>query len=84
MGLFTGEPRTATVIATEETEVLEIYHTSLKPILEDNPDLIERFGDIIEERRVSLNKLLGSEKATEEADPTGVFQSIRKFFGMRN
>ena len=40
MGLFTGEPRTATVVAQEETEGLEIKHTCLKPILEENPDLV--------------------------------------------
>jgi len=41
MGLFTGEPRTASVVAIEETEVLEIGHAAMKQILETNPDLAE-------------------------------------------
>jgi small-conductance mechanosensitive channel/CRP-like cAMP-binding protein len=84
MGLFTGEPRTATVIATEETEVLEIKHTCLKPILEDNPDLVERFGDIIAERRIKLIEAAGKAPAAAEADSSGVFRSIRKFFGLKS
>jgi CRP-like cAMP-binding protein len=82
MVLFTGEPRTATVLAQEETEVLEIKHTCLKPILEENPELVERFVDIIEERRAKLTEA-NTQKATDiEAAKSGMFNSIRKFFGL--
>lgn len=83
MGLFTGEPRTATVIAQEETEVLEIKHTSLKPILEANPELVERFVDIIEERRAKLTEINAEKAADAEDHKSGMFNSIRKFFGLR-
>jgi small-conductance mechanosensitive channel len=84
MGLFTGEPRTATVIAQEETVVLEINHVCLKPVLEANPDLVERFVDIIEERRASLNEVDTPQASDAEAMKSGMFNSIRKFFGLRN
>ncbi len=84
MGLFTGEPRTATVVSNEETEVLEIKHTYLKPILEENPDLVERFGDIIEERRASLNQINAPHLTDPQSGKSGMFDSIRKFFGLRN
>jgi len=84
MGLFTGEPRTATVVATEETEVLEINHTCLKPILEANPELVERFVDIIEERRASLDQLNAQHKTDPQAGKSGMFDSIRKFFGLKS
>ncbi|MEP6902916.1 MAG: mechanosensitive ion channel family protein [Actinomycetota bacterium] len=84
MGLFTGEPRTATVVAIEETEVLEITNTCLKPILEDNPDLVERFGDIIEERRTKLTELNQQHETDPQASKSGMFDSIRKFFGLGN
>jgi small-conductance mechanosensitive channel/CRP-like cAMP-binding protein len=84
MGLFTGEPRTATVVADEEAEVLEIKHHCLKPLLEDNPELVESFGKIIEERRAALKDLFQDEQGSEQTDKTGVFNSIRKFFGLRN
>ena len=84
MALFTGEPRTATVIADEETEVLEIKHHCLKPIIEDNPALIESFGKIIEKRRAGLDELHDTSDGTAKTDKTGVFNQIRKFFGVRN
>jgi len=84
MGLFTGEPRTATVIATEETEVLEIKHTCLKPVLEANPELVERFVDIIEERRAKLTEVNSLHTTDPQAMKSGMFESIRKFFGLRS
>src|SRR5437764_5646581 len=41
MALFTGEPRTANVVAAEETEVLEIDHGAMKMLFQTNPDLVE-------------------------------------------
>jgi small-conductance mechanosensitive channel len=82
MGLFTGEPRTATVIALEETEVLEITHDSLKPLLEDNPELVERFSEIIAERRAKLSAVSVADTLPGETEQTSVFRSIRRFFGL--
>ncbi len=82
MALFTGEPRTATVIATEETEVLEITHRSLKPILEENPELVERFSEIIESRRAKLSESTEADTLSGADAKSGVFNSIRKFFGL--
>jgi small-conductance mechanosensitive channel len=84
MALFTGEPRTATVIATEETEVLQIKHTGLKPILKNNPTLVESFGEIIEKRREKLSEVSDVHKTEDTGGKAGVFNSIRKFFGLRN
>lgn len=82
MALFTGEPRTATVVADEEAEVLEIKHNCLKPIIENNPELVESFGEIIERRRAALDQINEPSEITE-ADKSGVFLQIRKFFGLR-
>ena len=84
MGLFTGEPRTATVIAEEETEVLEINHLCLKSILEENPELVESFSNIIEERRAGLTEQQTEQTAIKKTDTSGVFNSIKKFFGLKN
>ncbi|MGI8788359.1 MAG: cyclic nucleotide-binding domain-containing protein [Pyrinomonadaceae bacterium] len=82
MGLLTGQPRTATVIAEEETEVLEINNLCLKPILEENPELVESLGKIIEERRAALDKLEAETKSRATVDKISVFDSIKKFFGL--
>ena len=51
MALFTGEPRTANVVALEETEVLEIGHAAMKHLFETNPDLAESISWTIAERQ---------------------------------
>jgi len=84
MGLLTGEPRTATVLAEEETEVLEINNLCLKPILEENPELVAGLSQIIGERRLGLDKLENELKEHEKVDKTNVFYSIKKFFGLKD
>ncbi len=82
MGLLTGEPRAATVVAAGETEVLEIKSKSIKPLFDKNPYLIEEFTKTI----ASRHKLLAEKPATTselEVEKEGLFNSIRKFFGVK-
>ena len=84
MGLLTGEPRTATVLAEEETEVLEINNLCLKPILEENPELVAGLSRIVEERRSGLDRMENEAKGGEKTDKTNVFNSIKRFFGLKD
>jgi small-conductance mechanosensitive channel len=81
MALFTGEPRTANVLAIEETEVLEIGHEAIKRLFETNPDLVEALSHIIAERRVGLAAKAERDIETED-ESQGIISSIRRFFGM--
>lgn len=83
MSLLTGEPRTATVMAVEETEVVQINKSALKPIFEVNPDLVQSVSEMIEERRLLLNAKVSEEAEEIETRKRGVMGSIRKFFGIR-
>lgn len=85
MSLLTGEPRTATVIAKEETEVLQIRKPALKPLFEANPELLSSISKIVEKRKLALAE--GAEDHSTEAlddRTTGLIRSIRKFFGLRH
>jgi small-conductance mechanosensitive channel len=80
MALFTGEPRTANVLALEETEVLEIGHQAMKHLFDTNPDLVDSLSHIIAERRVGLTaKQENAEDGEEESE--GIIASIKRFFG---
>jgi small-conductance mechanosensitive channel/CRP-like cAMP-binding protein len=82
MALFTGEPRTASVVAVEETEVLEIGHAAMKRVFDNNPDLVESLSHIIAERRQGLAataELSGS----QSDESAGILSSIKRFFGMK-
>ncbi len=82
MGLLTGEPRTATVLTDGEAEILEINNLCLKPILEENPELVKSLSRIIEERRASFDKPEDESMPTEIKDKASIFASIKKFFGL--
>jgi small-conductance mechanosensitive channel/CRP-like cAMP-binding protein len=79
MALFTGEPRTANVVAAEETEVLEIGHDAMRSLFQTNPDLVEALSHAINERRAGL--LANASVTTGEEDThDGLLSKIKRFF----
>lgn len=83
MSLLTGEPRSANVVAAEETEVLQIRKEALKPIIEDNPALVEAISELIQERKQLLKTKSDETADVVGKDNTGVLSSIKKFFGIK-
>jgi small-conductance mechanosensitive channel len=81
MALFTGEPRTANIVAIEETEVLEIGHAAMKQVFDTNPDLVESLSHIISERRQGL-AASEDRASTGEDSSKGILSSIKRFFGL--
>jgi len=81
MALFTGEPRTANVLALEETEVLEIGHAAMKRVFDTNPDLVESLSFIMAERRQGLASQ-SEDAATSTHSSAGILSSIKRFFGI--
>jgi small-conductance mechanosensitive channel/CRP-like cAMP-binding protein len=81
MALFTGEPRTANVLALEETEVLEIGHAAMKRVFDTNPDLVESLSFIIAERRQGLASQADAATPTTDAS-AGLLSAIKRFFGI--
>jgi small-conductance mechanosensitive channel len=81
MALFTGEPRTANVLALEETEVLEIGHAAMKKIFDTNPDLVESLSFIMAERRQGLASQ-DDPAATTSNSSAGILSAIKRFFGL--
>lgn len=81
MALFTGEPRTANVLALEETEVLEIGHAAMKRVFDTNPDLVESLSFIMAERRQGLASQTDSTTTHSDAS-AGILSAIKRFFGL--
>ncbi len=81
MALFTGEPRTANVLALEETEVLEIGHAAMKKVFETNPDLVETLSFIMAERRQGLASHPDADAASPHSS-AGILSAIKRFFGI--
>lgn len=83
MSLLTGQPRSATVIAEKETEVLQIKKSAFKAILQTNPDLVKSIVEIIEERKELLKPEAEHADGPHDEKRRGVVGSIRSFFGLR-
>lgn len=84
MSLLTGEPRSASVVAEEETEVLRIEKSAMKGIFENNPGLVQSICELIEERRVLLApETAESVDETSSSRKGAVVRSIKRFFGLK-
>ena len=68
MSLLTGEPRSATVTALEETRVVVVDKDGLKTIFEANPALIEPLSTMLEKRREE--QMSSREKASTRKSKT--------------
>ena len=82
MSLLTGQPRSANVVAVEETEVLQIRKGALKLIFDGNPELVDAICEIVEERQELLKRPETGPLDRAEAEQKGVMLSIRRFFGL--
>lgn len=86
-GLLTGEPRSATVIAEQDTVAIVIKRSDLAPILERNPTLPEMLGRVLERRSTERTELLEARRAAaheEAARPgsRGLARRIRDIFAL--
>ena len=86
MSLLTGEPRSATVVASTDCEMWEIDKPVLGEILAQNQPLVQRLGEMLAKRRLANEGLLASttaesERKTKEAEYTqGFLHKLYSFF----
>jgi small-conductance mechanosensitive channel/CRP-like cAMP-binding protein len=87
MGLLTGEPRTATVIALSDVECYRLDKAALEDILQSRPALAEDFSHMLQARQADTDRKLKQADAEQLAKRSGSEQSeilkrIRNFFGL--
>lgn len=85
MGLMTGEPRTATVIATTDVECYRLDKEAFHDILRRRPEIAEDISHILARRRVELDGIregLNEEAMRQRMHRTqhDVLDRIRNFF----
>jgi small-conductance mechanosensitive channel/CRP-like cAMP-binding protein len=85
MGMMTGEPRSATVIALTDVECYRLDKEALNDILKQRPEIAEDISEQLARRRVELDA--AREGLNEEAMQTrmryhqgDLLQRIRRFF----
>jgi small-conductance mechanosensitive channel/CRP-like cAMP-binding protein len=79
MSLMTGAPRTATVTALTRIRVLEITKQDIAALLKANPELFERFSQVLAKRQLELDALANRkpDKANVEND---ILARMKSFF----
>jgi CRP-like cAMP-binding protein len=87
ISLLTGEPRSATVIATSELQVLVIDKACFQEILFRNPSLAEVIGETLSRRRADLTAARETLRPPSAAEPGGPPRTrlsgrIKQFFGI--
>lgn len=85
MGLLTGEPRTATVVALTDCDCFKLHKSDLNAILKRRPEIAEDLSKILARRRMELDAF--HLELDEEAkrlrlrqNQTDLLRRIRNFF----
>ncbi len=84
ISLLTGEPRTATVVASTETLVYEITKEHMSRALDLRPELAQALCDAAAERRLKQNASTKQGGATSDTGPSlsaQILGQMRAFFG---
>jgi small-conductance mechanosensitive channel len=87
MGLMTGEPRTADVVALTDVDCYRLDKTGLQRVLEERPEAALQFSKTLAERRVELLAAAGglddeARKAKMASEQTRILEKIQGFFGL--
>jgi small-conductance mechanosensitive channel/CRP-like cAMP-binding protein len=85
ISLLTGEPRSATVLATFDCEVLEIAQETIGVLLREHPELAESLSETVVARRSSTETQLAATPTNGSglevyATKEGLLRRLRKFF----
>lgn len=84
MALMTGEPRRATIIAAEDSELYVIGHDELHSVLATHPEFARTMARIIAERQATLDETENRVDRDSKVDErtTQIFDKVRRFFSL--
>lgn len=83
MSLLTGEPRAATVVALEETEVVVVEHGAFQSAIEQDPTVLSQVSQELARRQAELSSRLASGGSVYPAETAPLLLArIRRFFGV--
>ncbi|EWH10139.1 hypothetical protein DS2_09342 [Catenovulum agarivorans DS-2] len=87
MGLMTGEPRSATVVAVSDVKCYRLFRDAFQKILHDRPAMAEEISSILAAREVetqSVKEQLDEESHNERVTQASVhmLDKITSFFGL--
>jgi small-conductance mechanosensitive channel/CRP-like cAMP-binding protein len=85
MSLLTGEPRTATVVASEDTELFAVTREDFRRVAAGNPALLADVARVVSDRRCRLAEAIretNEAAAARAAAHLDLVERVRSFFGV--
>lgn len=87
MGLMTGEPRTADVIATSDVDCFRLGKSTFQQVLLNRPEIVDELSQKLATRRVQLMAIRegldeASMKSREASERDRILGGIKAFFGL--
>ena len=84
MGMMTGEPRSATVIARTDVECFRLDKRAFGNVLRARPDIAEEMSQVMSSRRGALVAATqnGNASAAASVQQDALLSRIRHFFGL--
>jgi small-conductance mechanosensitive channel len=87
MGLMTGEPRTADVVATTDVECYRLDKTGFQKVIAERREVAEEMSKIMARRRIELASARDgvapeSRSGDESPEAARILNKIRNFFGI--
>jgi small-conductance mechanosensitive channel/CRP-like cAMP-binding protein len=80
MSLLTGAPRTATVTAAQDSQLLEMTAEAFRRFILENPAVVDQIGMAVAARAQELDQHRAAESAAAPSDPTNRFMArVRRF-----
>lgn len=85
MSLLTGEPRSATIVATSDCELVEIDRAVLGQSLKENPGLLAQLSELLAQRQLKNEDAFAARNQTAKQDQqsrytAGFVDKLRAFF----
>jgi len=88
MSLLTGEPRTATVVAMEDSVLLEFGRKCFAEHFANNPQLTESLSKLLAKRRTEIAKASATPETPlvmeQHSEANRIFTRLRQIFGLRH
>lgn len=83
MGLMTGEPRIADVVAKTDVECFRLRKEGFEKVLLKRPEIAKELSSLLAERRMSLLSAAGDRTKTRGEEEERIFEAIGRFFGLK-
>jgi CRP-like cAMP-binding protein len=89
MSLLTGEKRSATVVARTDCVVFEIEKDNLGALIQDHPEVMQRMGDLLAQRRMETEVVILAEsqkpeemEAKRQEYAESILEKLSSYFGL--